>query len=262
MVPGLLTIDSPAAQPGPTADAPGPPCPPGLPPRYRWKPGHGVRAPVRRPRRCTGRRRRRRRGRARAWEIAVRRTTARLLGTSAKTTLGHVSGSQVATQTVRYSNGCGCRCGGGRSVSAWQPCWPKRSPWACATSRGGRPTRCSRRSPSVCCCGWAASRSVISTGADVELWAGQAHLPASVVTRSAVVPRSAKSAALGRQLDPRRVRVAPQLGGADGAGGTRRPDDPTPYWLISTRHPDRVLSALKLNRAARAALGEAGTARS
>jgi hypothetical protein len=22
------------------------------------------------------------------------------------------------------------------------------------------------------------------------------------------------------------------------------PEDPTPYWLVSTRHPDRVLSAL------------------
>jgi hypothetical protein len=23
------------------------------------------------------------------------------------------------------------------------------------------------------------------------------------------------------------------------------PDDPTPYWLVSTRHPDRVLAALR-----------------
>ena len=23
------------------------------------------------------------------------------------------------------------------------------------------------------------------------------------------------------------------------------PDDPTPYWLVSTRHPDKVLSALR-----------------
>jgi hypothetical protein len=23
------------------------------------------------------------------------------------------------------------------------------------------------------------------------------------------------------------------------------PDDPTPYWLVSSRHPDRVLSALR-----------------
>ena len=23
------------------------------------------------------------------------------------------------------------------------------------------------------------------------------------------------------------------------------PDDPTPYWLVSSRHPDRVLDALR-----------------
>jgi len=38
--------------------------------------------------------------------------------------------------------------------------------------------------------------------AETELWVGAAHLPVSVISRSAEVPRSAKSAALGRQLDP------------------------------------------------------------
>src|ERR1700712_857765 len=37
---------------------------------------------------------------------------------------------------------------------------------------------------------------------ETELWVGAAHLPISVISRSAEVPRSAKSAALGRQLDP------------------------------------------------------------
>ena len=43
---------------------------------------------------------------------------------------------------------------------------------------------------------------VVGTPAGVELLAGPAHLPAAVVSRSAAIPRSAKSAALGRQLDP------------------------------------------------------------
>ncbi|PRC56483.1 DUF3093 domain-containing protein, partial [Mycobacterium sp. ITM-2017-0098] len=43
---------------------------------------------------------------------------------------------------------------------------------------------------------------VIGTGGDTERWVGNAHLPMSVVARTAEVPRSAKSAALGRQLDP------------------------------------------------------------
>lgn len=79
----------------------------------------------------------------------------------------------------------------------------------------------------------------------VELWVGQAHLPVAVVARSAEVPASAKSAALGRQLDPaafvmHRAWVGPMvLVVLDDA------DDPTPYWLLSTRYPDRVLSALR-----------------
>jgi hypothetical protein len=79
----------------------------------------------------------------------------------------------------------------------------------------------------------------------VELWAGEAHLPVTVIARSADIPRSAKSAALGRQLDPaayvlHRGWVGPMvLVVLDDA------DDPTPYWLVSSRHPERVLSALR-----------------
>jgi hypothetical protein len=86
---------------------------------------------------------------------------------------------------------------------------------------------------------------VVDQGGEVELWAGHAHLPADVITRSAEVPRSAKFAALGRQLDPaayvlHRGWVGPML-----LVVLNDPDDPTPYWLVSTRHPDRVLSALQ-----------------
>jgi hypothetical protein len=79
----------------------------------------------------------------------------------------------------------------------------------------------------------------------VELWAGEAHLPVTVIARSADIPRSAKSAALGRQLDPAAyvvhrgwfgAMVRAVLGDADGA---------TPYWLVSSRHAERVLSALR-----------------
>jgi hypothetical protein len=82
-------------------------------------------------------------------------------------------------------------------------------------------------------------------GAGVELWAGDAHLPVTMITRSAEIPRSAKSAALGRQLDPaayvlHRAWVGPML-----LVVLDDPDDPTPYWLVSCRHPDRVLSALR-----------------
>ena len=85
----------------------------------------------------------------------------------------------------------------------------------------------------------------VTAGDEVELWAGEAHLPATVISRSAEIAPSAKSAALGRQLDPaafvlHRAWVGPMI-----LVVLDDPDDPTPYWLVSCRHPERVLSALR-----------------
>jgi hypothetical protein len=86
---------------------------------------------------------------------------------------------------------------------------------------------------------------VTEGGGAVELWAGEAHLPVTVIARSAEIVPSAKSAALGRQLDPaayvlHRAWVGPMV-----LLVLDDPDDPTPYWLVSCRHPERVLSALR-----------------
>jgi len=80
---------------------------------------------------------------------------------------------------------------------------------------------------------------------ETELWVGAAHLPVSVIARSAEVPRSAKSAALGRQLDPAAYVVHRAWAGPMVLLVLNDPDDPTPYWLVSCRHPDRVLAALR-----------------
>lgn len=88
-------------------------------------------------------------------------------------------------------------------------------------------------------------RVVGSGPQDIELWVGNAHLPVSVVSRMAEVPKSAKSAALGRQLDPAAYVVHRGWVGPMVLLVLDDPDDPTPYWLISTRHPDRVLAALR-----------------
>ncbi|MCW2685554.1 MAG: hypothetical protein JWR37_444, partial [Mycobacterium sp.] len=86
----------------------------------------------------------------------------------------------------------------------------------------------------------------VATSADqAELWVGQAHLPADVIARSAEVPRTAKSAALGRQLDPAAYVVHRAWVGPMVLLVLDDPDDPTPYWLVSCRHPDRMLSALR-----------------
>ena len=90
---------------------------------------------------------------------------------------------------------------------------------------------------------------VVSTGtgpdAETELWVGPAHIPTSVISRSAEVPRSAKSAALGRQLDPAAYVVHRAWVGPLILLVLDDPDDPTPYWLVSTRHPARILAALQ-----------------
>ena len=163
-----------------------------------------------------------------------------------KTTLDRVSGSRVATQTVRYRE------------RLWVPWWwwpigiGLSAVLAAQINMGVRdlPDWLPYAMTAVVAIGvllWLGriEVQVIETDSDVELWAGQAHLPASVITRSATVPRSAKSAALGRQLDPAAFVLHRNWVGPMALVVLDDPDDPTPYWMVSTRHPDRVLAALR-----------------
>ena len=138
----------------------------------------------------------------------------------------------------------GCRGGGGRSVSGYQPCWPPRSTWV-RNLPDWLPTQCWLRSPSARCCGWAASRCRSSAPAATSK-VGRPGAPAGIGGDPiAAVPRSAKSAALGRQLDPAAFVLHRNWVGPMVLLVLDDPDDPTPYWLASSRHPDRVLSALR-----------------
>lgn len=79
------------------------------------------------------------------------------------------------------------------------------------------------------------------------LHVGRAHLPVDAIARVAAVPPSAKSAALGRQLDPaafvqNRTWIRSML-----LIVLDDPDDPTPYWLVSTRRPHELAAALGWN---------------
>ncbi|WP_168700418.1 DUF3093 domain-containing protein [Gordonia paraffinivorans] len=94
------------------------------------------------------------------------------------------------------------------------------------------------------------SRTRIRVTADGELHAHRARLPRSVIARGATVPPSAKSAALGRQLDPAAYLVHRFWVKTMVLLVLDDPDDPTPYWLVSTRHPEKVLEALGLSDAA------------
>lgn len=86
---------------------------------------------------------------------------------------------------------------------------------------------------------------VVDESGEIQLRAGRAHLPTSVIARTAEVPPTAKSAALGRQLDPaafvqHRAWVKSMV-----LIVLNDPDDPTPYWLVSTRRPAELLAALR-----------------
>lgn len=163
-----------------------------------------------------------------------------------QTTLGPVSGSRVTSQTVRYRE------------RLWVPWWWWPLGLGVAALIAKEVDMGVRTLPpwlpylvlgavAVGVLLWLGRVEVrvIQTGPDVELWAGQAHLPASVVSRSAEIPRTAKSAALGRQLDPAAFVLHRGWVGPLVLLVLDDPDDPTPYWLVSARHPERVLSALR-----------------
>ena len=76
------------------------------------------------------------------------------------------------------------------------------------------------------------------------LLAGGARLPFDSVSRSAVVPAAAKMAAMGRQLDPEAYVVHRGYVPTMVIVVLDDPLDPTPYWLISSRDPERLVAAL------------------
>lgn len=163
-----------------------------------------------------------------------------------KTTLGRVSSSRVTSQTVRYRE------------RLWVPWWWWPLGFGLSALLAKEVNMGVRSLPdwvpyallgavAVAVLLWLGRSEVevVSDGSEVELRAGQAHLPMSVVRRSAEIPRTAKSAALGRQLDPAAYVLHRGWVGAMVLVVLDDPDDPTPYWLVSCRHPDRVLSALR-----------------
>ncbi|MDO4609500.1 DUF3093 domain-containing protein [Corynebacterium sp.] len=89
------------------------------------------------------------------------------------------------------------------------------------------------------------TRVAVTEDATGERWlhAGDAMLPASVVSRSLAVPASAQRAALGRQLDPAAFLVTRGWVKTMVLLVLDDPDDPTPYWMVSTRNPEQVLDA-------------------
>ncbi|KAA8745058.1 DUF3093 domain-containing protein [Corynebacterium tuscaniense] len=72
---------------------------------------------------------------------------------------------------------------------------------------------------------------------------GDANLPHTVVPRSLAVPKTAKQNALGRQLDPAAYLIHHAWVKELALFVLNDPEDPTPYWLISTKNPEALLRA-------------------
>lgn len=81
---------------------------------------------------------------------------------------------------------------------------------------------------------------------------GEANLPNTVVTRSLAVPKSAKRNALGRQLDPAAYLVHHAWVDQLALFVLDDPEDPTPYWLVSSKNPEELLRAFVPDQADRA----------
>lgn len=92
-------------------------------------------------------------------------------------------------------------------------------------------------------------RTPVRVAADGSLHAGKAVLPGDVIARGASIAAEQRSAAMGRQLDPAAYVVHRAWVKTMVLVVLDDPDDPTPYWLISTREPEKVLAALGMGDA-------------
>jgi len=94
----------------------------------------------------------------------------------------------------------------------------------------------------------------VERDADGTRWlvVGDANLPHTVVTRSLAVPKSAKQNALGRQLDPAAYLIHHAWVDELALLVLDDPEDPTPYWLVSSRNPAKLLRAFVPEQADRA----------
>jgi hypothetical protein len=91
---------------------------------------------------------------------------------------------------------------------------------------------------------WRAGRTGVRVQ-DGELWVGNAHLPLRFVGEVQIVSAKDKRRVLGPHLDPAAFVLHRGWIGPVIRLRLTDSEDPTPYWVISTRHPDRLAEALR-----------------
>lgn len=80
--------------------------------------------------------------------------------------------------------------------------------------------------------------------ADGELRVGEAHVPLRFLGEVEIIDRDAKRRTLGPELDPAAYLVHRPWVGPVVRVRLTDPDDPTPYWIFSTRRPRQLAAAL------------------
>ncbi|WP_432488124.1 DUF3093 domain-containing protein [Kineococcus sp. SYSU DK018] len=94
---------------------------------------------------------------------------------------------------------------------------------------------------------------LMSMAATVEvsegrLRAGRAAVPLRLVSRVEVVPAAERRAALGTRLDARAHLAVRSWIPTAVRVHLDDPADPTPYWVVSTRHPQQLADAIARGR--------------
>lgn len=104
--------------------------------------------------------------------------------------------------------------------------------------------------------GYGAARVSVRDGV---LRAGRAHIPVALLGDVDVLDDAAARQLAGPDADARAFLVLrPYLHSAVRVE-IRDPADPTPYWMVATRHPDRLAAALREARHASTGLGRGTT---
>jgi len=96
---------------------------------------------------------------------------------------------------------------------------------------------------------WWAGRLPVAVR-DGELYVDDAHLPLRYVAEVGVLDAAGKRAALGTRNDPLAFIVARPWVSRAVLVVLDDPADPTPYWVVSSRHPERLARTILAARAA------------
>lgn len=86
---------------------------------------------------------------------------------------------------------------------------------------------------------------ITGEGAETQLWVADAHVPVRLLGDVEVIDRKDKRKALGPLLDPAAFLLHRGWIGPMVRVHLVDPEDPTPYWIFSTRRPERVAAVLR-----------------